>query len=237
MSAGLDLTVGWLNIGESDSMAAKLILLFLCSVMAACATRPADVLAQDQFVCAEQALHRVYVTNHGWHTGLVLDALTLKEHVDGLQTRFPNVRFIEVGWGDAGFYQAEDITASLVLKAIAWPSRTVLHLVGFNTEPSDYFSQSEVLAVQLTPDQMRALIGFIASTFARDTDLNVHATRPGIYGDSQFYEAVGTYYLFNTCNNWTARALHQAGLKISPALKMTAQSVMSQVREWNHCED
>jgi len=29
---------------------------------------------------------------------------------------------------------------------------------------------------------------------------------------SIFFEAAGTYSLFNTCNNWTSQALKQAGI-------------------------
>ena len=54
----------------------------------------------------------------------------------------------------------------------------------------------------------------------------------GIYGDSQFYRGAGEYYLTNTCNKWTAKALQSAGMDISPGFKLTADSVMGYIKEW-----
>ena len=58
----------------------------------------------------------------------------------------------------------------------------------------------------------------------------VFAGRGGLYGDSSFYDAVGTYSLFNTCNTWTARGLQSAGFDIGTAFKARAASVMKFLR-------
>lgn len=218
-------------------MVSRLFLLLLCLLLSACATRPEAAHAESRISCSESKPHRLYVTNHGWHTGLVIDAGTLIGHIGALGLRFPEARFIEVGWGDAGFYQAEEISAGLALKALAWPSKSVMHLVGFTRSPADYFDQSEVIELSLGASQMASLLAFIASSFDTSARQGIQATRPGIYGDSQFYMSVGTYSLFNTCNNWTARALHKAGLNISPAFKMTASSVMGALRDLPVCND
>jgi len=55
----------------------------------------------------------------------------------------------------------------------------------------------------------------------------------GIYGDSQFYSAVGDFYLMNTCNRWTAKGLKSIGMDISPTLKLTAGSVMNYLTKAN----
>jgi hypothetical protein len=46
-----------------------------------------------------------------------------------------------------------------------------------------------------------------------------------------FYPAHGGFHLFNTCNTWAARALSEAGLDISAGGVMTADDLMSRVRD------
>jgi len=49
----------------------------------------------------------------------------------------------------------------------------------------------------------------------------------GIYGNSQFYQGAGKYYLMNTCNKWTTKGLKSIGMEISPTFKLTSSSVMN----------
>ena len=51
----------------------------------------------------------VYVVNHGWHTGLILsyESLVGLPHIEETLGYSP---YYEFGWGDADFYQTEQIT-------------------------------------------------------------------------------------------------------------------------------
>ena len=53
---------------------------------------------------------------------------------------------------------------------------------------------------------------------------------PGIYGNSQFYIANGSYGALNTCNRWTASALQAAGINTAPRMSLTASSVLGAAR-------
>jgi hypothetical protein len=46
-----------------------------------------------------------------------------------------------------------------------------------------------------------------------------------------FFSASGTYSILNTCNNWTAYALKEAGLKISPKWTIGPDQVERKVRK------
>lgn len=148
-----------------------------------------------------------------------------------LAERFPRADYYEVGWGDAGFYQANKITAKITLNAVFLPSDTVIHIVGLNGDPIEYFGTSEVSEVSISDEGMKSLCAFVESSFARDEKGIPIMLGHGLYGDSQFYEGEGKYHLFNGCNKWTAKALCSGGVEINPLLKITSASVMDEISE------
>jgi len=168
----------------------------------------------------------VYIVSHGWHTGIIYPRERLLEYVPGLKTRFPSGDFLEIGWGDKGFYQAEEITAGITLKALFWPTETVVHVVAVARSPYRSFPNSEVRHVCLDQARIESLGRFLANSFARDQSDEIATTRKGIYGDSQFYVGVGSFHLFNTCNKWTAKGLESSGFEINTTLKLTASSIL-----------
>jgi uncharacterized protein (TIGR02117 family) len=200
-----------------------LILIFLSS----CATLPRA--NRSHTATSGERNQQIYVASHGWHTGIILERENMDERMPSLAKRFPDSDYYEVGWGDAGFYQAEKITAKITLNAVFLPSDTVVHLVGLNGDPVSYFSTSEVQEVSISDEGMKSLCEFVESSFATDEDNIPKMLGPGLYGDSQFYEGEGKYHLFNGCNKWTAKALCSGGVDIEPLFKLTSASVMGEI--------
>jgi uncharacterized protein (TIGR02117 family) len=200
-----------------------LFLLFLSS----CATLPRANRSESATTGVRE--NRIYVASHGWHTGIILERENLDGLMPSLAKRFPHADYYEVGWGDAGFYQAQKITAKITLNAVFLPSDTVVHLVGIEGDPIEYFSTSKVNEVALSDEGMKSLCAFVESSFARDENGTPKMLGPGLYGDSQFYEGEGKYHVFNGCNKWTAKALYSGGVEIEPFLKITSASVMDEI--------
>ena len=171
--------------------------------------------------------NEVYVVNHGWHTGFVVPASEIQQEIPELKERFGNAPYIEFGWGDSEFYQAEEITAGVTLKAIFIPSNSVVHAVAVTRKADKYFEHSEVKKFCLRDSELKSLVYFISNTFYRDESGKILKLNHGIYGDSQFYKAKGDFHIFNTCNKWTAKGLESAGMKISTTFKLTAGSIMN----------
>jgi hypothetical protein len=105
-------------------------------------------------------------------------------------------------------------------------------VVGFNAPVAAYFPYSEIIEISLSEQGFHRLWRFIADSFARDQAGRVQTLGPGLYDDSRFYRSGQTYHLFNTCNVWTARALHAAGCPITPALSVTVDGLMSRARSF-----
>jgi uncharacterized protein (TIGR02117 family) len=201
--------------------------LFILILLSNCATLPLANRSQSA-TCGERD-QRILVASHGWHTGIILERKNLDEPMPSLAKRFPDADFYEIGWGDAGFYQAEKITAKITLNAVFLPSDTVVHLVGLKDDPVSYFSTSEVQEVSISEEGMKSLCAFVESSFARDDTGSPKMLGQGLYGDSQFYEGEGKYHLFNGCNKWTAKALCSGGVEIEPRFKITSASVMGEI--------
>jgi uncharacterized protein (TIGR02117 family) len=201
--------------------------LLFSILLSGCSTLP--VANRSHSASSGERKQRIYVASHGWHTGIVLERDYLNQRMPSLAKRFPDSDYYEIGWGDAGFYQAEKITAKITLNAVFLPSDTVVHLVGLKGNPIEYFSTSEVSEVSISDEGMKSLCTFVESSFARDEKGSPKMLGAGLYGDSQFYEGEGKYHLFNGCNKWTAKALHSGGVEIEPRFKITSASVMDEI--------
>ena len=166
----------------------------------------------------------VHVVSHGWHTGIVIpltrEALELCPPLADFRGR----RFVELGWGDEGFYRAESITVGTTIRAVVWPSPSVIHAVGFDRAPEAEYLGSDVIRLEVAPADLRRLLEEIGEAFAVREPLG-----PGIYGDSRFYRARGSYYFPNTCNVWTLRTIAAAGVPTTPLLGIRAESTMAQL--------
>ncbi|VAX05274.1 FIG01046148: hypothetical protein [hydrothermal vent metagenome] len=171
----------------------------------------------------------IYVVSHDWHTGFVVPAQRIQDQLPRLKERFGDTPYIEFGWGDRAFYQAEEYTTELMLKAILWPTESVMHAVAVVEKANEYFPNSEVIPLCLSTAEYASLISYIANSFLKDEKGEILPLQDGIYGDSQFYTATGYFSLMNTCNTWTAKGLQSAGFDISPMFKLTADSVMDYV--------
>ena len=184
----------------------------------------------------------VYLLNHGWHTGLVIPTAALDNQTCPPAPFFRNEgQAVEFGWGDEGFYRAQKITSGLSVRAMFWPTSTVLHCVVVEKSVEQFFPKSGIIKITLSEAGFKKMCSFLASTYHRNTDGTPISLGPGLYGHSQFYKAHGKYYIFNTCNKWTARALRAAGCPISPFYALRAENVFSQtskfgttIREFNN---
>jgi uncharacterized protein (TIGR02117 family) len=177
----------------------------------------------------------IYMVRHGWHTGFVIPANTIQARHPQLIDRFGDTPYLEIGWGDKDYYQTEEVTSGMTLRAAFWPTDSVIHAVAVPEKADIHFTDNDVEVLCLDDQQYSRLIGFIEKSFEMDENGNIIQLKSGNYGDSQFYAGEGDYFLMNTCNTWTAKGLKSIGLSISPAFKITAGSIMNYVAKNNGC--
>lgn len=203
------------------ALAAVLLLLGGCAPSVKPDTRP-------EWPPSAGGEKSIYVLAHGWHTGIALKRADVPETLWPEKADFPGVVYLEFGWGDETFYRARKVTFAMTLKAALTPTDAVLHVAGFEQPVLQYFPSSGVVELKVSDQGIRSLAQFIGDTVDRDDGERAVALGPGLYANTRFYKATGTYSVFNNCNHWIARALWMTGAPVRPRDATTAGAVFAQ---------
>lgn len=210
----------------------KGFLLFIIAILlSACPSKPHAVKQTKENSEEESVV--IYVVNHGYHTGIVVPAGKIQASIPQLKERFGNTPYIEFGWGDNKFYPANEMTTGLTIRALLWPTKSVIHAVAIPGKVALFFINSHVEKLCLSGIEYSALITFIINSFYTNEKSQIIQLKRGLYGNSQFYQGEGYFSFANTCNTWTAKGLQSAGMDISPAFQFTANSVMNCIQVYN----
>ena len=169
-----------------------------------------------------------YVNSNGWHTGIIIPSSYLDKRFNFLTSYFGYGKYFEFGWGDAGYYPATDGHFSLGLKALFWPTPTVMHVVALPVKPEKYFIAPNIIKVTIATKRIKMLLDYLYESFQKDSSGKTTTLQKGLYGRSLFFKATGSFFITRTCNTWTSQALEEAGLPVNSFLTLTADSVISQ---------
>lgn len=191
----------------------------------------------------DTAVAEIVVVSHGYHAGIALPrpalaALAARRGHAGLiavTERFAQYPWLEVGWGDEGFYRSvptlASATVSLAVRALLRPGNpSVLHVVGLDADPARAFPHSDRVVIPVSAAGFERLAARIDATFMRDGGTVAPDLGPGLYGSSLFYRAVGTFHIFRVCNHWVADMLGAAGLPSAPVLATLPSGLLLDLR-------
>lgn len=163
-----------------------------------------------------------YVISNGAHTDLLFPVKstlfdwTRMFRLSDFSAAPATPRYIAIGWGDREFYlntqNIADITFSRAAGALLGGHRTLIHV----NYLSDLNFPTARYALPLTTLQYQSLIRYVQHSTVLQAD-GAATVIPGRHYGSQdaFYEARGSYSVFNTCNTWAGRGLLQAGAMVS----------------------
>ena len=144
---------------------------------------------------------------------------------------FPDVAYVEFGWGDRDYYTSADPSVFQALAAGLSPTPSVLHLIGMPVPPQRFYVEVEVLAIPVSEAMLDRLIAHIDAEFDRQDGQTATPLPSALMRGAFFYPAKDDFHLFNTCNTWVARTLAQAGVDISPRGVITADDLMARLRD------
>ena len=188
----------------------------------------------------------IWVVDHGYHSGVILSPTSLRRaaveigqsdpaaaaRLRWLASLFPDAEWVEIGWGDAAFYQQTpgigDVDVLLGLRAILWPTDAVLQVVPGWGAPETAFAGSDVVKTGVTTAGLVGLSLRLADTVPEPVP--AIGLGPSLYGYGAFYPAELDYHLFRTCNHWVAWLLRGAGLPASPVPGTFSTSLMAELK-------
>lgn len=163
----------------------------------------------------------IYVMSNGIHTDVVVPAVTDEmdwtKQIKYCYTRSADstFQFIGIGWGDKKFYletpSFSDLKWSTGLRAISGLSTSAMHTTYYKSIVED----KNCKKVMISKAQYAKLINYISNSFKKDSLGNFIKVNTQIHYDNgdSFYEAVGSYSIFKTCNTWTNDSLKASGQK------------------------
>ncbi|MDX1565234.1 MAG: DUF2459 domain-containing protein [Phycisphaeraceae bacterium] len=193
---------------------------YVLIVMGGCGAMPLDDTGPRE---------TVYVVRHHWHAGIVVDADLAGEHLPPLPPSLHGARYLELGWGDATFYPADQTNSGMALQALLLPTPSVMHVVALDRDPRDVFARGPMVELVMSRSRVRRMLRFIGRSFQTDPHGRPRALGRGLYGRSSFFKARGFYHGLNTCNVWTARALAAAGEPVFAPTALTVENLMGQL--------
>ncbi|WP_372474107.1 TIGR02117 family protein [Capnocytophaga sp. ARDL2] len=157
----------------------------------------------------------VYLLTNGVHTDIVFpvkneykdwSASISYAHTKSQRTDF---KYIAVGWGDKGFYLDTptwaDLKFSTAFNAAFGLSTSAMHCTFYSTMKEG----EDCVKLSVTPSQYKAMVAFVEQKFVR-TNLGAFQKieTDAVYGDNDvFYDAIGSYSFFTTCNTWANQVL------------------------------
>lgn len=155
---------------------------------------------------------RLYVSDNGVHCDIILPIEDIPAELLEELTYHAGTQYLAFGWGDKGFYLDTptwaELRVSVALKAMFLPSPTAMHLTEHD-EVLEKWGRAD-----LTEEQLSELIEYIRSSFRLDEQGRpILIPNRGYTPRDQFYEALGNYSCFKTCNRWVNRGLQKIDVK------------------------
>lgn len=192
------------------------------------ATEAARAAAEDFPPDAAFSSATVYVARRRWHIDVGFSAEDVRGPLVGVLGQFPGARYAFFGFGDRHYLLSKDHEASALLAAL-WPGPGLILLTAIEGKPSQAFGAEEVIELQLTPDESRAIQAFIWHSLSRQPGEAVAPYAPGPYPGSTYFAALPRYSGLHTCITWAAEALRAGGLPVRTRLTLVAGQLWRQI--------
>ena len=200
-----------------------LFILLLLILLAGCSSAKTC----HETAASGEPLHSIYVIRRAWHTGVIVPASDWPRP-SFLIDDFPHADYLEFGWGDAEFYQAEEETFWLGLRAAVWPTSSVIHVIGLTGPLDEDARADDIVEVRISHAGLLEFAAGINAEFAATTPVGreLQSTpKPNC-----FYSARRSFFFPRMCNWWTARRLKDAGCPIMAWSVVTSSRVLREAR-------
>ncbi|MYM67483.1 DUF2459 domain-containing protein [Pseudoduganella sp. FT55W] len=176
---------------------------------------------------SERTPHTVYVVQYGWHTALLFDGADILARSAKLRADFSGHKYMIVGWGDGEYFVMEHPPWSKAVKALVASDYPALQVGGRDTNPPLGAQARDTVKLAITERGYQKLVEYIDRSIATAPDGKPIYLGKQEHNPDRFYQATGSYSVFNNCNSWVVGALQAAEMPIS-SFNLTARSVFEQ---------
>jgi hypothetical protein len=176
----------------------------------------------------------VYVARRKWHIDVGFAAADLGP-LAFAGAEFPGSKYVFFGFGDRHYLLARNHDAP-VLSGALWPGPGLILLTALQGTPAAAFGPSQVIEIELSGAQARAVQTFIRSSIADSAPDAPAPYDKGPYQGSLYYTASARYSAFHTCNTWAAEVLRAGDVSVRARGVIFASQLWPQVRKvaaWN----
>jgi len=154
----------------------------------------------------------VYAHSNGVHLDLVFPLALVPEQLKHQLTYAEDTELLAIGWGDKGFYLDTptwaELSLKVAIKAMFLPSPTAMHVTEHRAVNQTWSR------IDLSDEQLTQLWEYIDNSFRKGANGRItEIVGKGYTDHDHFYEAVGNYSCFKTCNTWVNSGLKEIGVK------------------------
>lgn len=158
--------------------------------------------------------NEIFITTNGVHLDIIVPVEKLDYYFKEKLGVLPHTKYISFGWGDKDFYintpEWKDLTFKTAFKALFLKSETAMHVAFYTNTHRSW----KILS--LCESQLVTLNKYIENSFRETENGKLQKSAfPGYFENDLFYDAKGSFSLFNTCNIWVNRGLKKADVKTS----------------------
>jgi uncharacterized protein (TIGR02117 family) len=208
----------------------QLLSLFATVLLAAMLSGCAATDACYEPAVAPESLRSVYIVKRAWHTGVAVAAADWPNRDWSVLADFPHARYLEFGWGDARFYQAEEETWWLAVRAAFFSNASALHVIGFVHPTPETLIADEVIEVRLSEQGLLKLAASIEAEFKDASPKSFGVPLRGTPEPNKFYYAKRRFFFPRMCNWWSAQRLQDGGCPIAAWSVVSANRVIREAK-------
>lgn len=177
-----------------------------------------------------EALRSIYVVKRGWHTGIAIPAAQWPDRHWSVLRDFLDSTYLEFGWGDARFYQAEQESPWMAIRAAFFSTESTIHVIGFDQPTPNALRADEVIEVRVSAEALRRVAQSIQREFSQAEPVVTASGLSATPEPNKFYQASRRFYFPRMCNWWTAKRLEEGGCPIAAWSVISANRIVRKAR-------
>jgi uncharacterized protein (TIGR02117 family) len=180
-----------------------------------------------------ELVRSIYVVKRGWHTGIAIASADWPNREWSVLADFPNSDYLEFGWGDERFYQAEPETVWLGIRAALWPTSSVVHVIGVRSPFMQNADANDIVELRVSAEGLRQMAEAIEREFTRPAPVATPVSLRAAPKPNHFYSAKRKFFFPRMCNWWVAARLEEANCPIQAWSVVGASRILREARAFD----